>query len=321
MQGGRPYDCQATPSAAMPPPPMYNWAAAAAAAAAAAPKGTAGALAGAYSYPTAAYHQSGQNAYAPPYALNVNYYMNSNVFQVPQPEQVQQQVQQPPPASKVEEAVTKVRYRKSSRCTCELCSKPRSPEEKNEPKKHKCDWPGCGKLYGKTSHLKAHKRGHLGEKPFVCHVLTCAKRFTRSDELSRHNRTHTGEKRFVCMHCDKGFTRSDHLSKHTKTHSKIKREQSEQLKKSQQKLSKKAKNNAQVKEEHKENLGPGQQEQQYNQQQAQLGYYDQNQYQVHQQVHQQEQQYAQQYHHYDLNPYYFQHQHQAALAPYFFPGQ
>nr|QSX72213.1 transcription factor Sp-like A [Halisarca dujardinii] len=110
-------------------------------------------------------------------------------------------------------------------CTCPNCingiNSGKNEDGSPKKKQHVCHYPNCNKVYGKTSHLRAHLRWHTGERPFICNWLFCGKRFTRSDELQRHRRTHTGEKRFVCTDCSKRFMRSDHLKKHQRTHDRI----------------------------------------------------------------------------------------------------
>ncbi|CBY32679.1 unnamed protein product [Oikopleura dioica] len=112
--------------------------------------------------------------------------------------------------------------RRCIRCQCPNCQDERSGKRVlpiGAKREHNCPFPDCEKVYGKTSHLKAHIRWHLGERPFRCAWPYCGKSFTRSDELQRHLRTHTGEKRFKCEFCGKRFMRSDHLAKHRRTHS------------------------------------------------------------------------------------------------------
>nr|KAF6374281.1 hypothetical protein mPipKuh1_009504 [Pipistrellus kuhlii] len=73
-----------------------------------------------------------------------------------------------------------------------------SPDTQRKRRIDRCDYEGPNKVYTRSSLLKAHRKPHIGERPYKCTWEKCTRKFARSDGLERHFRTHTGSKPHKC---------------------------------------------------------------------------------------------------------------------------
>ena len=115
-----------------------------------------------------------------------------------------------------------------SSCPCTSCQQFVGFPGATPPNQHPCSVPGCGKIYSKSSHLKAHLRWHVSERTFTCNWTNCGKRFGRSDELQRHVKQdhasqgndsgdlHVTYNSTFCTLCDKQFPKPELLVQHLK---------------------------------------------------------------------------------------------------------
>ncbi|KAG7751554.1 hypothetical protein KL912_000687 [Ogataea haglerorum] len=53
-----------------------------------------------------------------------------------------------------------------------------------------CEFPGCGKQFSRSDHVKRHARNHTSEGRFRCEVPGCTAQFTRLDIKTKHQNRH-----------------------------------------------------------------------------------------------------------------------------------
>ncbi|XP_056132497.1 zinc finger protein 658B-like isoform X2 [Lampris incognitus] len=63
--------------------------------------------------------------------------------------------------------------------------------------------PDCEKSFKFQSLLKAHRRIHTGEQPYLC--SQCGRRFSFKQSLERHKHTHKDGRKYECLICGKFF--------------------------------------------------------------------------------------------------------------------
>ena len=74
-----------------------------------------------------------------------------------------------------------------------------------------CNYPECGKKFGRKENIKSHVQTHLGDRQWLCRH--CHKCFVRLHDLKRHEKIHSGYKPHACK-CGHTFARQDALTRH-----------------------------------------------------------------------------------------------------------
>lgn len=77
--------------------------------------------------------------------------------------------------------------------------------------KFSCNYPDCGKRFGRKENVRAHVQTHLGDRQYRCDE--CQKCFVRQHDLKRHAKIHSGTKPYPCA-CGNSFARQDALTRH-----------------------------------------------------------------------------------------------------------
>lgn len=70
----------------------------------------------------------------------------------------------------LETTVMPPRKMKRLACTCPNCRDGDNGRNGDKKKQHICHYPDCNKVYGKTSHLRAHLRWHSGKSQIIISI-------------------------------------------------------------------------------------------------------------------------------------------------------
>lgn len=87
----------------------------------------------------------------------------------------------------------------------------------SEERPYMCGYPGCGKTYKSTGHLRGHMLLHIGVSDYRCTYPECGpnKYFPSSSNLNRHiMKVHLYNKTHTCRFCFREFDSSEILKNH-----------------------------------------------------------------------------------------------------------